>query len=265
MSARKPRTTKAAPASAEESASTTVAVMEPEVIIDLPPMDAPTDGRTSDQPADLSWTDVVKVLRKGFATDARKLKALDAMRDAMLDFRVDIVRATVVAMAFPESHAKAGKTAGQPSQSVVAEAIGINRLTFTPFWKAAMAHAEKYQGSVAGEPTDAERELVASFWKGEALRARARREATARKAEKTDAPKAKGETAGGSSGTTEGETDGRTSVPEDVKVADVLAAVSQLELVMTAYTRELGFDRATADAIAEKLATIGATLESHTV
>lgn len=201
------------------------------------------------------WTATIKAIKAGMGTDARKVKTLEDAKRALLVCRVNIVRDTAHAMEFPESHAKAGKTAGQPSQSVVAEAVGINRLTFAPYWKAALAHREQF-GTVAGEPTEPELELVASFWQAEALRAVAKREAakTAKSAPATE--------------DAEESTDGRPSVPpapESATQADVIAAVSALEVAMNLFTREQGFDKSVSEAIADKLASIAATLESHTI
>jgi hypothetical protein len=202
------------------------------------------------------WKATIKAIKAGMGTDARKVKTLEDAKRALLVCRVNIVRDTAHAMDFPESHAKAGKTAGQPSQSVVAEAVGINRLTFAPYWKAALAHKAQF-GTVAGEPTEPELELVASFWAAEALRAVAKREAIKAAAAATEDAEE-----------SDGATDVRPSVapaPESATQADVIAAVSALEVAMNLFTREQGFDKTVSEAIAEKLANIAATLESHTI
>lgn len=207
-----------------------------------------------------AWAGCIKAIKAGMAMDTRKVKTLEDAKLALLKVRVNIVRDTANAMQYPQSHAKAGKTAGKPSQSVVAEAVGINRLTFAPYWKAANAHVEAF-GSVAGEPTEAELELVASFWKAEALR---------KQAERADAPKApkSGPVETIADGDTEdGGTDGRPSVtvPEIPTQADVIAAVEALQSVVARFTRDGGFADVVADNLQEVLAEIGTAIDSHRV
>lgn len=175
-----------------------------------------------------TWQDAIKAAKVAYAADTRKLTALDKARAALLDTRCEVVRATAHLMTFPESHAKAGKTAGQPSQSVVAEALGINRLTFAPYFKAATELFAKFPelATEAIAITEDEREHVASFWKAEALRAKQNRERAAKKAEAASGPVTviPGEGAEDSEGATGAGagagTDGRTSaITADTAVA----------------------------------------------
>lgn len=200
-----------------------------------------------------TFADAVKAAKAAITADTRKLNALDKARAAMLDTRVQVVRATAHLMTFPESHAKAGKTAGKPSQSVIAEALGINRLTFAPFFKAASELYAKFpeleteQGRAITEP---EREHVASFWKAEALRAKQVREAAAKKAE---APKngpvetIPGDGDGDETGGVGKGTDGRTS---DVTADTVLACMKLMADALDAMGKQkLGFTTAQGDAM----------------
>ncbi len=216
-----------------------------------------------------TFAEAVKAAKAAITADTRKLNALDKARAAMLDTRVQVVRATAFLMTFDESHAKAGKTAGKPSQSVIAEALGINRLTFAPFFKAASELYAKFP-ELETEPgraiTEDERIHVASFWKAEALRAKAVREAAAKKA---DAPKSgpvevisEGDTdTDGGSGAGVG-TDGRTS---PVTVDTVMAALALFSKSLESFTSDNGFTIEQAMTINEALATAGAMVESATV
>lgn len=202
-----------------------------------------------------TWADAIKAVKAAMATDTRKLNALDKARAVMLDSRCEVVRATAHAMTFPESHAKAGKTAGQPSQSVIAEALGINRLTFAPFFKAAGELHAKFPELVT-EPgraiSEAEREHVASFWKSEALRAKQARDKAKAKAE---APKSgpvetiPGEGEGeGEGGTGAGAgTGGRTS---DVTADTVMACMKLMADALEQMGKQkLGFTTEQGDAM----------------
>jgi hypothetical protein len=201
-----------------------------------------------------TWADAIKAVKAAMATDTRKLNALDKARAVMLDSRCEVVRATAHAMTFPESHAKAGKTAGQPSQSVIAEALGINRLTFAPFFKAAGELHAKFP-ELLTEPgraiSELEREHVASFWKAEALRAKANRDKAAAKA---NAPKSgpvntipgDGDGEGESGGVGKG-TDGRTA---DVTADTVMACMKLMADALDAMGKQkLGFTTAQGDAM----------------
>lgn len=212
----------------------------------------------------------IKAIKAGMASDARKLKTLDSARAALLDVRVNIIRDTAHAMTFPESHAKAGKTANQPSQSVIAESLGMNRLSFAPYFKAA-EHLFELFPNVATEPgtaiTDDEREHVASFWKAEALRAKARRDAAKAKA---DAPKngevttIPGEESEGEGGTGAGAgagTDGRTA---DVTVDTVMAAMAVLARTLETFTAEQGFTVEQGMELSEMLDTASALVHAST-
>ena len=214
-----------------------------------------------------TWTEAIKALKAAMATDTRKLTALDKARAVMLDARCETVRATAYAMTFEESHAKAGKTAGQPSQSVIAEALGINRLTFAPYFKAAGELYAKFPG-LETEPGTAisedEREHVASFWKAEALRAKARRDAAAKKA---DAPKSgevttiPGDTDDDTAGAGAGSkgTDGRTS---DVTPDTALAAMAVLANVLEQMAKQgLGFTAEQVDTLLDGLTAAGMAVE----
>lgn len=192
-----------------------------------------------------TFADAIKALKAAMAADTRKLTALDKARAVLLDTRCEVVRATAYAMTFPESHAKAGKTANQPSQSVIAEALGINRLTFAPYFKAAGELYAKFP-ALETEPATAisedEREHVASFWKAEALRAKARRDAAAKKA---DAPKSgpvntiPGEGDGEETGGVGKGTDGRTSpVTADTALACMALLADALDQMAA---QKLGF------------------------
>lgn len=188
-----------------------------------------------------TWEEALKAVKAAMSADTRKLNALDKARAALLDTRCEVIRATAHAMTFPESHAKAGTKAGQPSQSVIAEALGYNRLTFAPYFKAAenlyalFPELETGPGRAISEP---EREHVASFWKSEALRAKAKRDAAKAKAE---APKngpvetipGKGEGEG-----TKG-TDGGTSVTYD----SIMAHMALLNKAIVSFTADNGFTR----------------------
>ena len=208
-----------------------------------------------------AWAGIVKAIKSGLAMDTRKVKTLEDAKLALLKVRVNIVRDTANAMQFPQSHAKAGKTAGKPSQSVVAEAVGINRLTFTNYWKAANAHVEAF-GAVAGEPTEAELDLVASFWKSEALRKQEARK-TEPKPKSGPVTTIPGDTDGDTDG--DGGTGGRPSVPAEATQADVIAAVEALQSVVARFTRDGGFADVVADNLAEVLAEIGTAIDSHRV
>lgn len=215
-----------------------------------------------------SYADAIKAIKAGMAADTRKLKTLDAARDALLEVRCSIVRNTAHAMTFPESHAKAGKTAGQPSQSVIAESLGMNRLSFAPYFKAASEFYAKFP-ELKTEPgratTDPERDHVASFWKAEALRAKARRAAAAAKADKApagDADKADngdGESAGAGAGAG---TDGRTS---DVTIDTVMAAMALLAAALETFTSSQGFTVEQGVTLTESLDTASALVHAATV
>lgn len=214
-----------------------------------------------------TWLDAVKALKAAMAADTRKLTALDKARANLLDTRCEVVRITAHAMTFEESHAKAGKTAGKPSQSVIAEALGINRLTFAPYFKAAEELHAKFPVLVT-EPgvaiTEDEREHVASFWKSEALRAKARRDAAKAKAdapksgEVTTIPGEEGEESTGA-GAGAGGTDGRTS---DVTADTALAALAVLSKTLEAMaTQGLGFTAEQVDTMLDGLTSAGMAVE----
>lgn len=203
------------------------------------------------------WKATIKAIKSGLAMDTRKVKTLEDAKLALLKVRVNIVRDTSHAMTFTESHAKAGKTAGKPSQSVVAEAAGINRLTFAPYWKAAADYASKFSG--AGEPTAEELDYVASFWKSEALRKQEER-----KADKA-APKSGPVEVVAEGDTEAAPTDGRPSVPAMPTQADVIAAVEALQAIVNGFTRDGGFADIVADNLQEVLAEIGTTIDTHRV
>lgn len=211
----------------------------------------------------------IKAIKAGMASDARKLKTLDSARAALLDVRVNIIRDTAHAMTFPESHAKAGKTTGQPSQSVIAESLGMNRLSFAPYFKAAEELFAKFP-EVATAPgtaiTDEEREHVSSFWKSEALRAKARRDAAKAKAE---APKSGDVSTSGGDDSEDSEggtgagvgTDGRTP---DVTVDTVMAAMALLASALETFTKEQGFTVEQGMQLTEALDTASATVHAAT-
>ena len=214
-----------------------------------------------------TFAEAVKAAKAAITADTRKLNALDKARAAMLDTRVQVVRATAFLMTFPESHAKAGKTAGKPSQSVIAEALGINRLTFAPFFKAASELYGKFP-ELETEPgraiTEDERIHVASFWKAEALRAKAVRDAAAKKA---DAPKSgevntipgEDDAEGGTGGGAGAGTDGRTS---DVTPDTALAALAVLSKVLEAMAAQgLGFTADQVDTMLDGLTAAGMAVE----
>lgn len=178
-----------------------------------------------------TYADAIKAVKAAFAGDKRKLNALDKARAAMLDTRCEVIRATAWAMTFPESHAKSGTKAGQPSQSVLAAELGYNRLTFAPFFKAAAGlyaefpELETQPGLAITEP---EREYVSSFWKAEALRAKQRRDEAAAKAEKQQTPD-------GTDGEVEviAPADKGTDVPTSVTADSVLGAMAALAKQLT--------------------------------
>lgn len=248
-------TTTTAPATTSRKAAKPVTVAQAQAVTD-----------TFEEAKRGTFADAIKALKAAMATDTRKLTALDKARAVLLDSRCEVVRATAHAMTFEESHAKAGKTAGQPSQSVIAEALGINRLTFAPYFKAAEELHAKFPELVT-EPgraiTEDEREHVASFWKSEALRAKQRRDAAKAKAE---APKS-GEvtTTGGedSEGGTAGAgaTDGRTS---PVTVDTVKAAMALLAKALEDFTKDNGFTVEEGMALTESLDTASALVHAAT-
>lgn len=212
-----------------------------------------------------TYADALKAIKAAMSADTRKLTALDKARAALLDTRCEVVRATAWAMTFPESHAKAGKTAGKPSQSVVATDLGYNRLTFAPYWKAAedlftlFPGLEKEAGLAI---TEDEREHVSSFWKAEALRAKARRDAAKAKAE---APKSGevttiGGDEDGEGGTGAGAgTDGRTS---DITAETAIAALAVLSKTLQAMADgTLGFTPEQADLMLDGLTAAGMAVE----
>ena len=214
-----------------------------------------------------TFAEAVKAAKAAITADTRKLNALDKARAAMLDTRVQVVRATAFLMTFEESHAKAGKTAGKPSQSVIAEALGINRLTFAPFFKAASELYAKFP-ELETEPgraiTEDERIHVASFWKAEALRAKAVRDAAAKKAsEPKSGPveiiggeESEGESTGGGAGAG---TDGRTS---DVTPDTAIAALAVLSKVLEAMGKQgLGFTADQVDTMLDGLTAAGMAVE----
>jgi len=215
-----------------------------------------------------TFAEAVKAAKAAITADTRKLNALDKARAAMLDTRIEVVRATAYLMTFPESHAKAGKTAGKPSQSVLAEALGINRLTFAPFFKAASELYSKFPEleTEAGRAiTEDERIYVASFWKAEALRAKAVRDAAKAKAE---APKSgevtttggedgeDGDTAGAGAGKG---TDGRTS---EVTADTALACLKLLaDALGKMAEQKIGFTAEQVDVMLEGLTSAGMAVE----
>lgn len=217
-----------------------------------------------------TWEEAIKAVKAAMSADTRKLNALDKARAALLDTRVEVIRATAHAMTFKESHATAGKTAGKPSQSVIAEALGYNRLTFAPYFKAASELYAKFP-ELETEPgraiTDPEREHVASFWKAEALRAKARRDAAAANADKpksgpvTTIPAEGGEdTDGASGGVGTNGTDGPTSVTIDTLMAALAIFSKQVET----YTDSQGFTVEQGTQITEALDTAAALVHAAT-
>lgn len=206
-----------------------------------------------------TWEQAVKAAKVAYAADTRKLTALDKARAALLDTRCEVVRTTAHLMTFPESHAKSGKTAGKPSQSVIAEALGINRLTFAPYFKAATELFAKFPELETNPGTaysEDEREHVASFWKAEALRAKQNRERAAKKAETANGPVEiiapgdgeDGETAGAGAGTT----DGRTSaITADTAIACMKLLADALDGMRD---QKLGFSEAQAEVMQAALA-----------
>lgn len=216
-----------------------------------------------------TFAEAVKAAKAAITADTRKLNALDKARAAMLDTRVQVVRATAFLMTFPESHAKAGKTAGKPSQSVIAEALGINRLTFAPFFKAASELYAKFP-ELETEPgraiTEDERIHVASFWKAEALRAKAVREKAAADAAKpksgevTTIPAEGAEGAEGGTGAGTG-----TDVPTSVTVETVNAAVALLLQTLDKFGQSgQGFTEAEAEVIGDALVLAGVKVSELT-
>lgn len=219
-----------------------------------------------------TWDQAIAALKAGMASDARKLKTLDNAREALLVVRCDVVRATAHAMTFPESHAKAGATAGQPSQSVIAAELGINRLSFAPYFKAATDLYAKFpelETEAGTAVTEDEKEHVASFWKSEALRAKARRDAAKAKAEQASGPVeviAQGDGTeddadGGTAGV--GGTDGRTSpVTADTAIA-ALAVLAKTLQAMADGT--LGFTAEQAELMTDGLMSASAAVEALTI
>lgn len=217
-----------------------------------------------------TFADAIKAIKAGMAADARKLKTLDAARDALLDVRCSIVRNTAHAMTFPESHAKAGKTAGKPSQSVISEALGMNRLTFAPYFKAAEEFHAKFP-ELQTEPgraiTDPEREHVASFWKSEALRAKARRDAKKAKPDTTgddDTNDTNDDDTGTGAGAGAGAaTDVR---PSEVTPESVIAAMAVLSKGLQEMAKQgLGFSADQSELLSDALATAGVLVSELTV
>lgn len=214
-----------------------------------------------------TYADTVKAIKAGMAADTRKLKTLDAARDALLDIRVFIVRDTAHAATFPESHATAGPTAGKPSQSVVATAIGMDRNAFAPYWKAAtelFTLFPELKDNAATAITDAEREHVASFWKAEALRAKARRDAAKAKADKPKSGPV--ETIAQGDGGTEDAAGGVGTVGRtaDVTVDTVMAAMAVLARQLETFTAEQGFTVEQGMQLTEALDTASALVHAAT-
>jgi uncharacterized protein YceK len=246
--------TVAAPVAEQDSALTTV-----QAVLITDAVEAHRKG---------TYADAIKAIKAAMTADTRKLTALDKARAALLDTRCEVVRATAWAMTFPESHAKAGKTAGQPSQSVVATDLGYNRLTFAPYWKAAeelFAKFPELEKEAGRAITEDEREHVASFWKAEALRAKARRDAAKAKAE---APKSGPvETLGGTEDG-DGESGGAgagakgTDVPTSVTADTAIAALAVLSKTLQAMADgTLGFTAEQADLMLEGLTAAGMAVE----
>jgi hypothetical protein len=231
---------------ADTSTSTALLVAEPVVEGTIFEGTVPTPEPEADQSTEARIAALKTIWAKGTEDEKEALFNLGSAR---------VLKARVAYMA-----GALGSKTGTPNNKAAMRILDLAQNTVRPYFLAGVALAEAGWDGRVTAPTQEEIDLVSP------IISKAQKGTTAPKA-----PKAESTPAGGTDTESDADTEGsgtrstKGAEGEPVIQADVIAAVEALQLVVAQFTRDQGFSAVVADNLAEVLAEIGATIDSHRV